>query len=481
MTVTINGREDFSFDNLQRVAWQGEPVAFSDSCMAHMAAARRSFMDLVESDTSQFIYGVTTDYGEGAKTILDAAGRQRMAKRRSWSRGSGIGEPFPDRVVRAMIFARLTNFVTGNAAISPSMAQKIADMLGGRPLPKIGMDGQDAAGESANLAGLYGHLLGDDCEEKDCNAIVNGSPCSAGLAGDTALRARNRLKLAEHVFALSIEAANAPLEHYDPALASLWGDSHDSAALHALNTLLAGAHTSERRAYQAPVSWRIIPRVLGLAHRAVVNLEDAALTAMRSVNDNPIYVLPDDEHPHGRVIHNGGFHNGSAYVAMNWTCEAWADLATLSGLHAAGLTKEEITGLNPRLRIGDSESGLGNGLRGAQRSVGRKARALAAPILLSNEGDDLQSDATVPTFDAYAKELKSAETLDTSLAMMALVASQALAVAERDPAPALRPFLSGVRALFPPVTAMRPVGAQVGTVADAFGKAALSGDFTFSA
>ncbi|MDF0752996.1 hypothetical protein NLU14_22475, partial [Marinobacter sp. 71-i] len=82
---------------------------------------------------------------------------------------------------------------------------------------------------------------------------------------DSALAARRRLRRVEQVFALSIEAFRAPLEHYDAALETLWGDEHEAAALRGLRTLLAGG-TSERRNYQAPVSFRIVPRVLGQAH-----------------------------------------------------------------------------------------------------------------------------------------------------------------------------------------------------------------------
>lgn len=69
-------------------------------------------------------------------------------------------------------------------------------------------------------------------------------------------------------------------------------------------------------------------RVLGQARRAATSLEDVVSTSLRAVIDNPIYVLPDSKHPHGRVI-----HNGSAYVAMNGLSEAWVDIATLTSFH----------------------------------------------------------------------------------------------------------------------------------------------------
>ena len=474
MTVSLNDRDDFNLENLRRVAWGSEAVSFSDACAERMRHARQSFMRLLHSDENQFIYGVTTRFGMGAKQILDAAGRRAMAKQAAFSFGSGMGEPYPERVVRAMVFARLTNFVTGNSAISPKLAQRVADMLDGRALPQMRQGGQDASGESVNLSELYSHLMGEFCEEKDTNALANGSPCSAGLAGDAALRARRRLDLCEQVFALSIDAVGCSLEHYDPALADLWGEPHDARALSAINRLLEDASAAGRRTYQAPVSWRIVPRVLGQAHRAVMNLESAAKTALLAVTDNPIYVLPDATHCNGRVIHNGGFHNGSAYSALNWMCEAWADLATLVGFQLKGLSNPEVTGLARGLGIGEKHTGLTYTLGGVQRSFSRKARALAAPVLLSGEIDsDSQTDISVPTFDAFDKEVESSKTIDTCLALLAVYASQALAAAQREPAPALRGLLAAVRERVPPVTEVTPIATQTAKVVSLFSQAVL--------
>ena len=43
----------------------------------------------------------------------------------------------PERVSRAIVFARLANFVEGHAAISPAIANGVAAMLDGGPLPVL--------------------------------------------------------------------------------------------------------------------------------------------------------------------------------------------------------------------------------------------------------------------------------------------------------------------------------------------------------
>lgn len=147
-------------------------------------------------------------------------------------------------------------------------------------------------------------------------ALINGSPCATALAADVALHTGHRLRLAEQIFALSIEAYRAPLDAYDPALDDLKGDEAERVVLRNLRGHLNGTITSGRLANQAPVSYRILPQVLGQAQRAVWAMEHAATTALGSVTENPVYLAADADHPSGRVLSTGGFHNGAAAPAM---------------------------------------------------------------------------------------------------------------------------------------------------------------------
>jgi histidine ammonia-lyase len=155
-----------------------------------------------------------------------------------------------------------------------------------------------------------------DFEEGEWMTLVNGSPCSAALIADTALHARHREQNAELVFAVSIGALRAPLEAYDSALDLLWGDEHEAAALRRLREHLAGAQTADRLVQQAPVSYRIVPRVLGQARRAVAQVEHAALTSLSSAAHNPVFVPPHAERGRGRLLSTGGYHNAMAYPAL---------------------------------------------------------------------------------------------------------------------------------------------------------------------
>ena len=166
------------------------------------------------------------------------------------------------------------------------------------------------------MAHVLAGLRRDDLHEGEEEALLGGSPCSAALAADAAISARYRLGCAEGVCALSIEGFGAPLTAYDEALDGLWGDPHETAALRGLRRYLDGAGTAERRFHQAPVSYRIIPRVLGQAHRAVAAVEKAATVSLRSVTSDVVYVSDELGRPAGRAVRSGGYLNGMAYPAL---------------------------------------------------------------------------------------------------------------------------------------------------------------------
>ena len=284
MTITLTTREDINLDAVLRVAWKNDTVAISDKALQRIAECRASFLKLIESDPPPIIYGVTTAMGELASRKLERDERDRHARIKAFAAATSFGEPLPERVVRAIVLARLTNFIEGNAATTPRIAQAVAAMLDGRPMPVVPSQGQGGAGEILALYPLFAELTaGLELEVKERGSLINGSPCAAALVADAALSARRRVAMAHKVFALSIEAFRAPLEHYDTALDGLWGDEHEAAALRGLRQFLVGAGDG-RRNYQAPVSYRIVPRVLGHAHRALAGAEQAATVSLASIS-----------------------------------------------------------------------------------------------------------------------------------------------------------------------------------------------------
>ena len=404
-----------------------------------MAAARASFLALLENDPVVVVYGTTSRAGEGARVRLtpeemEAQGREQRYGSSSW------GEPLPERVVRGIVLARLANWLEGHGAVRPKLAVGVASLLDGRSLPRVPLRGNGGSGEVLALGHLAGAMAeaAGGTELKEPMELINGSPCAAALVADAALAARRRLALAHQVFALSAEAILAPLEAYGESLEELWGDEHETEALRELRRNLEGG-AAERRAYQAPVSYRILPRVLGQAHRAVSRAEEAAETSLRSVSDNPVYIPPDGDRPYGSAFSTGGYHNGMAYPALDDLAGTWADLAQLA--------ERETERLLSVIEQGSYGGAMG-GFYMVMTAWAEDARTAAQRTLIPLGGLG-QNDTAAPTFFAWRKEREAGYCLEAALAILAALAADELARARRDAPPALREFQAVVESLFP--------------------------------
>jgi histidine ammonia-lyase len=480
VTVVVDTREDFTLEAFRQVTVDGASVAIGPAALRVMAQARAGFEDLVRADPHGFIYGVTRRPGVEVAAVIPPEELRSYARR---FRGTGRGfgrDRLDERVVRGIVFARLADFVGGHAKLRPVLGQRVAALLDG-PLPPVPLDGQGGAGEILPLMHVMAGLDADDLVEGEGMALLNGSPCATALAADVALHAEHRLRLAESIFALSIEGYRAPLDAYDEALDDLRGDDAERGVLARLRGHLRGTDTAGRLAHQAPVSYRIIPPILGQAERAVRAVVHAATTALGSVTENPVY-LPAADGP-GRVLSTGGFHNGAVTPAIDWLTAAWADLALLAqrqitAMHnpASGLPHL----LTPAGFVAGASGGATNMFGWVASGLVEEARALAAPTLLPATINDSQNDVASPVFGAYRSQHRAAECLDSVLAILAVVASQALFVTGRPPAPPLAGLLDGVRSVFPPVESERAgQGEQAGELAGILGRAALTGRLEF--
>jgi histidine ammonia-lyase len=348
-------------------------------------------------------------------------------------------------------------------------------MLDGGPMPAIAASGQGGAGEILALYPLFAQLsTAFELEVKERGSLINGSPCAAALVADSAIAAQRRLRLAFKTFALSIEAFRAPLEHYDAALDTLWGDKDEAAALQALRAYLRGSGGADgRRSYQAPVSYRIVPRIMGAAHRAAAAAAHAATVSLSSISDNPVYLPPDLKHPYGRCISTGGYHNAMATPALDDLSAIWADLCLLCDRHSAKLLNGRVSQMPDLLLIGrqpGESDGRGNIGYIPMATAGYIEMAKAAAQRTFIPGSDSasnQDDVATPTFLAWSKEQRTGRCLDACLAMLAVVASQALYVTDRPAPPALREFLGLVRHHVPPLVEDRILGPEFDRLTDA--------------
>jgi histidine ammonia-lyase len=480
VTVTIRSRDDVNLKTFERVAFGGEGVTIAPGARKAMQKMHDRYQKYVEANQDTFIYGVTAGGGPDAKKrfSLDQA-RQRQSRRMPWKGLSFGGPALPEYVSRGTVLTTLTMMVEGHTATHPERADAIAKLLDARKLPDLPSRGLTAAGELMPNFILFNAVPRSRNGGGFSAGSGNGSQTSSAMAAVCAVLSRRRLGLAEKVLALSIEAFNAPLEAYDPDLKAMWDDEHESRALDNLNALLRGAG-KPRRFYQAPVSYRIIPRVLGQAHRALAGLEEVAEISLRAVASNPTYILPSKKHPLGKTISTGGYHNALSAPAIDWMAASWVDLASLMQRHIVKMHKGEVSLLPDRLLPEGTDYTSGYSTTYVEYVVNdflEEMRRLAQPTFLgANEvAASEQDDVPIPTPLAFTMERQVAQCFDNTLAVLAAVASQALHATNRPAQPPLRRLLDEIRTLFPPIESSREIGNELQTLTNTISHSIESG------
>ena len=467
MPIRLDSRADFTLANYEQVAWRNERVQFTKRSLKLQQQCRRHFEALLNSADPPTIYGVNTGYGHRAKIKLGESQRKAQAAVPIDIWATSFGSYLPEYTARGIVFARLANFVEGHAAARPQIAESIASMLDGK-LPKVPYEGHGCAGEILPLTHLFSGIgKQHKLTEKEALTLVNGSPCASAFLAEATLTAQRRIDMAFKVFALSSEAIRVPRESFAQELEELWGDECESDSLQRLRHLLEGG-LEERRPYQAPVSFRIVPRLLGRALRSYRLARHLANSSLASVTDNPVFIMPSRDFPQGRVLSNGGFHNVRASSSMDNLSGAWADLCLLCERHTSRLLDPAVSlvEIGPRTESGE---GYCDYLGMTVAGILEKARHWHSRGLLpgSESGGFDQNDVATSEVWAWQKERTIGECLMQAFAVLCAVSSQIFYTENRPAPPHLQAFLEEIRSHFPPVTKIRPLGKDVNRLSNA--------------
>ena len=461
MTVLLNGIQDLSLSNLERIADGHEKVRFGGPALANLHRAHTEFRQFVKDHPRQFIYGVTSDYGPNAKRQISAKERKRLRELGMPFIGLSFGDDYlPETKVRAMVFAILALFLRGGAAVSKKFAQDLAKALDG-DVPRIPAGGLTSPGEILPLFYLM-RLMPSPSENQLQASGGNTACCSVGMASIAAIEANRRLIVAQKAFALSYDAMQAPLEHIDPGLKPLWGDPYEARAIDNLSALLKGTQNENRRPFQAPVSYRILPRLLGQALRASQRLSTTSEESLQSMVSNPIF-FPRGSGSKVEAISTGGYHNSLLPQALDGMAMSWVDLAEVARRHIIKLHKGPVSHLPDRLvRDGDTfRTGRTTSyIEFVAADFIDEMRRWAEPSLLSagEPGASEQDDINAMGYIACRNEARVAVLFDRVMALLAGVSSHALDVCSRAVPTNLDEFAQEIRRDFPPVSKKRELG-----------------------
>ena len=350
-TQLVTG-QDLSVDQVWAVAVDGVPASLPDDARERMLAARR-VVEEAAADPER-TYGVNTGFGRFVTKTIPAELADELQVRLLRSHACGVGEPYPDEIVRAALLLRANALAVGCSGTRVEVAELLVECLNRGVLPRVPSRGSvGASGDLAPLAHLALPLIGEGeawadgelrpgadalwlvgleplrLRAKEGLSLINGTQFMSAFGALGVVRARRLAAAADIACALSVEALQGSRQSFRPevhALRPLRGQA--TSAEHILR-LLEGSTVMESHRWcgrvQDAYSLRCAPQVHGASRDVLGFVEETVTVELNAATDNPL-VLVDS----GEIVSNGNFHGQPLAFALDLLAMAVSELANIS-------------------------------------------------------------------------------------------------------------------------------------------------------
>lgn len=485
--------EDLRTEDVWRVAVEGASVVLGEGAREKMLRARK----LVERSAHglrEHTYGVNTGFGRFHSVSIPAELAGELQLRLLRSHACGVGEPYPDEIVRAAMLLRVNALAGGHSGARVETVELFAECLNRGLVPYVPSRGSvGASGDLAPLAHLALPLVGEGrawadgellpgaealarlgleptrLEAKEGLSLINGTQFMASFGALGLVRARRLTRIADLACALTVEALQGSRASFMPqihALRPLKGqiDSADNLFRLLEDSAVIEAHRWCDKVQDA-YSLRCAPQVHG-ASRDLLDYADYTVSVeLNAATDNPLVLLEDE-----LLVSNGNFHGQPLAFALDALAVAVAELASISERRIERLVNPHLSDGLPAFLTGDG--GLNSGFMIPQyvaASLVAENKVLCHPasvdsIPTSAGQEDHVSMGNASGLKAWTVLANSERTLAIEL----LAGAQAIEfLAPLQPGAGGRATRAFVRSLSPRLEADRPLGDDIEAVAAA--------------
>jgi histidine ammonia-lyase len=475
-------------DQVVAVARRRLRVAPSPDLDERLAPARQVVERAV--DSGQVVYGITTGFGALANTNIGREETETLQVNLVRSHATGVGDPLPDEVVRAMLLLRARTLSQGHSGVRGVVVRKLLEMLDRDILPVVPSQGSvGASGDLAPFAHLALPVIGEGfvtvdgrvvptaesgleplrLETKEGLSLLNGTEGMTAMGAIALDRCRRLLRAADAACALTVEALLGSARPFDPRVQELRPHPGQAASARRIARLIDGSeigasHADDfHHAVQDAYSLRCAPQVHGAVSDTLDHLEAVLRREMSSVVDNPI-VFPES----GEVISAGNFHGQPLAFALDFAAIAVSELASISERRTDRILDPTRSQGLPAFLAPDP--GVNSGFMIAQytqAALVAENRVLAHPASVDSvPTSGMQEDHVSMGWGAGRKLFQVIDNVRRVLAVEILCAVQGIEYRRPlKPAPGTAALVEKVRSVVPSLTADRPLSADIEAVA----------------
>jgi histidine ammonia-lyase len=488
--------EELTVADVWEVALEGRGAELAESARVRMRAAR----ELVESFRGEHTYGVNTGFGRFVSAHIPDELADELQLRLLRSHACGVGEPYPDEVVRAAMLLRANTLAKGFSGARVQTAELLLECLNRGVLPAVPSRGSvGASGDLAPLAHLALPLVGEGeasvagrrldgaaalrevglepirLASKEGLSLINGTQFMAAMGALGIARARRLAAAADLACALSLEALQGSRTSFQAAIHRSRPLRGQQAAAGNIWRLLEGSAIIESHRWcdkvQDAYSLRCAPQVHGAARDLLDYVEETVAVELNAATDNPLVLVEEED-----IVSAGNFHGQPLAFALDALAMAVAELASISERRTERLVNPSLSeGLPPFLV---EEGGLNSGFMIPQyvaAALVSENKVLAHPASVDSIPTSAGQEDHVSMGNAAGlKALRVLDNVEHVLAIELLAGTQAIEfLAPLQPGGGVRAVHDVVRTMSPRLVDDRSLSPEIELVTEAIRAGAI--------
>jgi histidine ammonia-lyase len=456
--LLIDG-ESLTIDEVCQVAFDRRRVELHPNAVEKMSQSRKVIETIVDQDRA--VYGVSTGFGKLSDVHVGQDQITPLQHNLVRSHASGVGEPFPQEEVRALMLLRANVLAKGLSGARAVVAQRLCDLLNHHVYPVIPCRGSvGASGDLAPLAHLALVLIGEgevfsasttitgreafegigvpalDLQAKEGLALLNGTQATLASGLISWRRASELVNLADLVGAMSLEALKGSPVAFDPRIHQARPHPGQLQVAQRLSRFLQESEIRESHMdcgrIQDAYSLRCMPQVHGPVRDCLEYVRNVTSIEMNSATDNPLVFASGSD-----VLSGGNFHGQALGLAFDFLTMSLSVLANISERRIERLLNPEYGDLPPFLA---ENPGLNSGFMIAQvaaAALASETKILSHPASVDSIPTSGNKEDHVPMAMGAALKLRQVVwNVEKILAIEFLCAAQGIDF--------LRPLKAGV-------------------------------------
>ncbi|MGD9964778.1 MAG: histidine ammonia-lyase, partial [Candidatus Izemoplasmatales bacterium] len=367
----ING-SNLDLQTFKRIVFDYEMVKISIESKKLVVKAREYVEKVIEKEIP--VYGINTGFGKLSDVSIETCDLAKLQENLIKSHACGVGEVFPEEIVRGMLLLRVNALIKGKSGLRLEVIEKMVEFLNKRITPVVFSKGSlGASGDLAPLSHMALPIIGlgevfyegerltakeglkrarienlTYLEAKEGLSLINGTQAMTSVGVITLLKAYDLINLSLYNLAFTMQALQGIIDVFDLKIHEARNQRGQIDVSKRMLDILLDSKLMTKQGelrVQDAYSLRCSPQVIGASLDAFNYCKDILEREMNAVTDNPIVFVEEEQ-----VISAGNFHGQPVAIAMDFLGIAISELANISERRLERMVNSSLSnGLPPFL------------------------------------------------------------------------------------------------------------------------------------